>query len=182
MTSPTPDISALSLSPQSQGTRDYDSFNDQQTQQQHKTFHYATSPPNPAVNQFPYPASLGPQSAKKPARAGLPSVRPCDSARRGLLHASLCLLPLPSQASLTRLCLSHRSTGWKIPHRRQQTAGLSRLPVPATCRPATGLLRLHRFRKSSNPSCTAAALATRRSTLLHQATVGTVTRSFPTRS
>ncbi|KIO25148.1 hypothetical protein M407DRAFT_93716 [Tulasnella calospora MUT 4182] len=66
MTSPTPDISQLSIS----GSRD-ESFNDHQ----HKTFHYSTSPPPPVVNtQFPYaPATTGPQSAKKPARAGLPS-------------------------------------------------------------------------------------------------------------
>ncbi|KAG8982165.1 hypothetical protein FRC05_000307 [Tulasnella sp. 425] len=66
MTSPTPDISQLSIS----GSRD-ESFNDHQ----HKTYHYSTSPPPPAVNtQFPYaPATTGPQSAKKPARAGLPS-------------------------------------------------------------------------------------------------------------
>ncbi|KAG8929240.1 hypothetical protein FRC01_004642 [Tulasnella sp. 417] len=66
MTSPTPDISQLSIS----GSRD-ESFNDHP----HKTFHYSTSPPPPAVNtQFPYaPATTGPQSAKKPARAGLPS-------------------------------------------------------------------------------------------------------------
>ena len=75
MTSPTPDISQLSLSSTPQ-QREYDAYNDQ-----HKNYHYNTSPPNnnngsaPSNFQFPQAASLGAQSAKKQARAGLPSVR-----------------------------------------------------------------------------------------------------------
>jgi len=123
MTSPTPDISQLSLSPSAK-TREYDSFNDA------KTFHYSTSPPlhsNISPQFYNTQASLGPQSVKKPARAGLPTVR----FKSRLMHLKCLHLILSNGMTTPNLVISTTAHYLHpILATFPRVAGLLRWPLP----------------------------------------------------